>query len=81
MAIEHVLAHMIFYIPDPYPHEPRMRTAGVAKESRHVFIVFTFRELEDERYMRPVSAIYARKVGEGLRATDWGIQRGRKKPG
>ena len=56
--IEHVLTHMTFYIPDPYPHEPRMRTVGVTKESRHVFIVFTFRELEDERYMRPVSARY-----------------------
>ena len=56
--IEHVLAHMTFYIPDPCPHESRMRTAGVTKESRHVFIVFTFRELEDERYMRPISARY-----------------------
>ena len=56
--IEHVLAHMTFYIPDLCPHEPRMRTVGVIKESRHVFIIFTFRELEDERYMRPVSPRY-----------------------
>ena len=35
-----------------------MRTVGVTEESRHVFVVFTFRELEDERYVRPVSARY-----------------------
>ena len=35
-----------------------MRTVGVTKKSPHVFIVFTFRELKDERYMCPVSVRY-----------------------
>ena len=56
--IEYVLAHMTFFIPDPHQHEPRMRTVGVTEENRHVFVVFTFRELEDEWYVRPVSARY-----------------------
>lgn len=56
--IEHVLAKMTFFIPDPYPHEPRMRTVGQTLDGRHVFVVFTFREREHERYLRPVSARY-----------------------
>lgn len=56
--IEYVLSRMSFFVPDPHPEEPRLRTAGVTEAGRHVFIVFMFRELEDERYVRPVSARY-----------------------
>lgn len=56
--VEYVLAQMTFYIPDPYPNEPRLRTAGKTKEDRHIFIVFTFREAAGQRYMRPISARY-----------------------
>jgi uncharacterized protein len=56
--IEHVLANMTFTIPDPNPLEPRLRTAGKTIEGRHVFVVFMFREFEDERWIRPISARY-----------------------
>ena len=56
--VEHVLAEMAFYVPDPFPNEPRSRTAGKTNEGRYVFVVFMFREHENERLIRPISARY-----------------------
>ena len=56
--VEYVLENMAFLVPDPHRDEPRMRTAGLSKEGRHVFIVFTFRDRNDGRYVPPISARY-----------------------
>lgn len=56
--IEYVLSHMSFVIPDPNPDESRMRTAGKTDKGRYVFVVFTFREIKNNRYIRPISARY-----------------------
>jgi len=56
--IEHVLARMTFVIPDPFPGEPRLRTAGMTEAGRHVFVVFMFREAGEDRLIRPISARY-----------------------
>ncbi len=56
--IEHVLASIEFRIPDPFPGEPRFRTAGRTADGRHVFLVFTYRDLGDRLLVRPVSARY-----------------------
>lgn len=56
--IEHVLTNMTFFIPDPFPDEPRLRTAGKTPQGRHIFIVFMFKELEGNQYIRPISARY-----------------------
>lgn len=56
--IEHVLSRMTFYVPDPYPDEPRMRTVGLNKTNRHIFVVFSFREIGDAWYIRATSARY-----------------------
>jgi len=59
--IEHVLQTMAFRIPDPYPNEPRYRTAAETEQGRHVFLVFMYREKEDGLYLRPISARYMHK--------------------
>ena len=59
--IEHILQKMTFRIPDPYPDEPRYRTAGETEEGRHVFLVFMYRTREDGLYLRPISARYMHK--------------------
>ncbi|UMA67301.1 BrnT family toxin (plasmid) [Roseivivax marinus] len=56
--VEHVLENMSFFIPDPYPHEPRRRTAGQTLEGRHVFIVFMHRNVGRDLLLRPISARY-----------------------
>jgi uncharacterized DUF497 family protein len=56
--IEHVLRTMVFRIPDPDPRETRYRTAGQSPSGRHVFAVFTYRELGGRIFIRPISARY-----------------------
>ncbi|KGF70801.1 hypothetical protein LL06_03360 [Hoeflea sp. BAL378] len=56
--IEHVLRTMVLRIPDPDPRESRYRTAGQAPSGRHVFVVFTYREVKGETFIRPISARY-----------------------
>ena len=58
--IEFVLENMTFSVPDPHEHEPRTRTAGTNEDGRYVFIVFTIRDLDNGRYIRPISARYMR---------------------
>lgn len=57
-AIEHVMRHMTFRIPDPNPSEPRFRTASRAPDGRPVFVVYTHRERSGQTYLRPISARY-----------------------
>lgn len=56
--IEEVLIALRFVVDDPSPDEKRYRTAGVALSGRHVFVVFTFRDRNKERFIRPISARY-----------------------
>ena len=41
---------------DPNPIEPRLRAIGPTYEGRHVFVVFTFRKIDGQTYLRPISA-------------------------
>ncbi len=56
--IEHVLRTMVIRIPDPNPNEGRYRTAGQTPSGRHVFAVFTYREMKSGTFIRPISARY-----------------------
>ena len=38
--------------------EERLRAVGRSNEGRHVFLVFTIRERNGERFIRPISARY-----------------------
>ncbi len=50
----------VIVLPDPGPSqtEPRFRAIGRTGHGRAVFIVFTVRERDGNRYIRPVSARY-----------------------
>lgn len=41
---------------DPYQMESRMRAIGKTTAGRYVFLVFTVRELDGQRKLRPISA-------------------------
>ncbi|QDC08171.1 BrnT family toxin [Oceanicola sp. D3] len=56
--IEHVLRTMTLRIPDPFPGEPRFRTAGQTPEGRHVFLVYMHREKDGALWLRPINARY-----------------------
>lgn len=56
--IEHVLRHMTFRIPDPFPDEVRFRTAARSPEGRPVFVVYMHRLQDGKTYLRPISARY-----------------------
>ena len=45
-------------IPDPHPDEPRMRAIGKAKSGRYLFLVFMFRLIGGQTFIRPISARY-----------------------
>jgi uncharacterized DUF497 family protein len=45
-------------LPDPFPDEPRMRAIGKTGAGRFVFLVFIFREIGGQTWLRPVSARY-----------------------
>ena len=53
--IEYVLHRVAFRIPDPFPNEPRYRTAGETAEGRYVFIVYMEHTKDNEIYLRPIS--------------------------
>ncbi|MEP6836133.1 MAG: BrnT family toxin [Gemmatimonas sp.] len=44
--------------PDPYDGEERSRGIGRTVDGRGVFVVFTMREREGNRFIRPISARY-----------------------
>lgn len=58
---EVLLGDTLTVIPDPYPHESRLRGIGQTKSGRHVFIVFTIRQTEIGHKIRPISARYMHK--------------------
>lgn len=45
-------------MPDPFIDEPRIRLIGKTKNNRYVFIVVTFRIINQQTFIRPVSARY-----------------------
>ena len=56
--IEQVFEGQISVYPDkaPGPAEQRFNAVGKTYEGRHVFVVFTFRNRQGERLIRPISA-------------------------
>ncbi|SDM06625.1 hypothetical protein SAMN05428957_10295 [Oryzisolibacter propanilivorax] len=56
--IEQVLLGTPAILPDPHPHEPRMRAIGTTAAGRHVFLVFMPRQLSGRALLRPISARY-----------------------
>jgi len=45
-------------MPDPYPDEPRMRAIGKTMTGRYLFLVFMFRLINGQTFIRPISARY-----------------------
>jgi len=45
-------------MPDPHPDEPRMRAIGKTKAGRYLFLVFMFRLIGGQTFIRPISARY-----------------------
>ena len=47
-------------MPDRYPEDAETRFDAVGKnaDGRHVFVVFTIRERNGQRFIRPISARY-----------------------
>lgn len=43
-------------MPDPHPDEPRMRAIGKTGAGRYVFLVFMFRLIDGQTFIRPISA-------------------------
>lgn len=46
---------------DPHPDEPRMRAIGKTKAGRYLFLVFMFRMIDGQTYIRPISARHMHK--------------------
>lgn len=61
--IEFVFMNAPLVKPDRTPQdaETRYNAVGKNKNGRHIFIVFTLRQKEDDRYVRPISARYMHK--------------------
>ena len=58
--IEHVLSSEPLVLPDRYPQdiETRFDAVGKNENGRYIFVVFTLREKEGGRLIRPISARY-----------------------
>ncbi len=58
--IEFVLSHDFAMAPDVAHSETecRFQAIGETEEGKHLFIVFTLRQQEDETFIRPISARY-----------------------
>jgi uncharacterized DUF497 family protein len=48
-------------MPDPHPDEPRIRAIGRTKAGQYVFLVFMFRLIDGQSFIRPISARYMHK--------------------
>ena len=59
--IEQVLLGEPAVMPDPHPHEPRLRAIGKTEAGRYVFLVFLLREMDGQAMLRPISARYMHK--------------------
>ena len=58
---EGLFTQPIILLPDPAPTEERHRAIGRTRHGRPLFIVFTIRERDGQKYIRPVSARYMHK--------------------
>lgn len=56
--IEEIFQFTPAIMPDPHPDEPRMRAIGQSKAGRYVFLVFMFRLVGGQNFIRPISARY-----------------------
>ena len=58
--VESLFLRPIMILPDQAHSsvETRFRAVGKTAEGRHIFLVFTIRTKEGERYFRPISARY-----------------------
>ena len=58
--IESLFLRPVMILPDEAHSltESRMKATGKTAAARHVFMVFTIREKQGKRYIRPVSARY-----------------------
>jgi uncharacterized DUF497 family protein len=61
--IEFILTSGPIVLPDRtyVGDEARYNAVGVSDEGRHIFIVFTYRHVEDDILIRPLSARYMHK--------------------
>ena len=57
-AIEAMFDRPLMISPDPFPGEARFRAVGRDVDGRAVFLVFTTRERDSLRLIRPISARY-----------------------
>jgi uncharacterized protein len=60
VEIEQVLRSEPLVLPDRYPQdaETRFNAVGMNASGRHDFVVFTLREKQGQRFVRPISARY-----------------------
>ena len=56
--IEEFFQTSLAVMPDPHPEEPRMRAIGKTKAGRYMFLVFKFRLINGQTFIRPISARY-----------------------
>ena len=56
--IEALFQFMPSIMPDPYPDEPRIRAIGRTKAGRYLFLVFMFRLIGGQTFIRPISVRY-----------------------
>jgi uncharacterized protein len=58
--IEGLFAHRVMILPDAAHSrsEERLRAIGRTRRGRAIFVVFTIRDHDGEKYIRPVSARY-----------------------
>lgn len=56
--IEEIFESSPAVMPDPYLDEPRMRAIEKTKAGRYLFLVFMFRLIDGQTFIRPISARY-----------------------
>jgi uncharacterized protein len=60
VEIEKMFRQIVFVAPDPLhsASEERFKAIGESAEGRKIFVVFTWRIREGDRFLRPISARY-----------------------
>ncbi len=56
--IEEIFLFSPHIMTDPFPYEARIRVIGKTAVGRYIFLVFTFREIDNKTFIRPISARY-----------------------
>ena len=59
--IEFLFSNEPRVFPDPFVSERRLRAIGRNAAGRYLYVVFMFKELEQQKYIRPISARYMHK--------------------